>query len=85
MYYKNGSCTILLTAMIINLSASTKSCGSRLTSKNGFLSTPQFPERFATPLKCEWVICNEGIEKADRIAVYLTQLYVFTGLVSVMW
>jgi hypothetical protein len=56
-------------------------CGGRLTSDRGVIQTPEFPGPFPVPIKCQWVI-----ETADRvppnnsIVIYLTQLYVTTGL-----
>lgn len=65
-----------------DVSSPKSKCGGRLVSKNGFLSTPKFPAEFSTPLNCEWVISTDEIGDAEKITVYMTQLYVFTGLVS---
>lgn len=60
-------------------------CGGRLTERNGIIQTPDFPAAFETPLSCTWIIdasahFTGGVADNTSIVVYLTQLYVVTGL-----
>lgn len=60
------------------------SCGGVLLGRTGVLQTPGFPAAFQTPLTCTWVIdASAHFEAAGAnasIVVYLTQLYVLSGL-----
>lgn len=69
-------------------------CGGTLTARNGVIHTPGFPAAFETPLHCTWIIdasahydaggsvvgSPTGISNNVSIVVYLTQLYVLSGL-----
>ncbi|PSN52875.1 hypothetical protein C0J52_14477 [Blattella germanica] len=58
-------------------------CGGDISSSDkGTIQTPYFPGPFPVPIRCQWVI-----DASDRfppnnysIVIYLTQLYVTTGL-----
>lgn len=57
-------------------------CGGEMRSDRGVIQTPGFPGPFPVPIRCQWII-----DAADRvppnnysIVIYLTQLYVTTGL-----
>ncbi|XP_001356311.4 uncharacterized protein [Drosophila pseudoobscura] len=60
-------------------------CGGVLKARNGIVQTPNFPHRFPTPIECIWIIdasdlpTSQGKENVS-IVVYLTQLYVLSGL-----
>lgn len=73
------------------LASSTQSpvkCGGILRARNGIIQTPAFPAPFETPLSCTWII--DASDSSDggggvssdnaSIVVYLTQLYVLSGL-----
>ncbi|KAL6953389.1 hypothetical protein U1Q18_051661, partial [Sarracenia purpurea var. burkii] len=46
---------------------------------NGVIQTPNFPQPFAVPIRCRWVI--DATNHSDpTIYVYFTQLFVTTGL-----
>lgn len=58
-----------------------------LTAAHGVIQTPNFPKAFRVPIRCRWVINKTAIAsqlEADNqtveVNVYLTQLYVTTGL-----
>lgn len=57
-------------------------CGGLLTDRAGLLQTPNFPRPFQVPLKCRWIIDSliEQQKQPVSIVVYLTQLYVTSGL-----
>ena len=56
-------------------------CGGRLTSPRGIIHTPNFPNLFSVPIKCQWVIDASAMSFSNcSIVVYLTQLYVYKGL-----
>lgn len=71
-----------------------ENCGdvTMLSAERGVIHTPNFPGRFATPIRCRWVIFNEAAAaavgggdggvggRATEIYVYLTQLFVKSGL-----
>ncbi|XP_017042772.1 uncharacterized protein LOC108089159 [Drosophila ficusphila] len=66
-------------------SAGNPECGGVLKSRHGIIQTPNFPHRFATPMECVWIIDASDLPKAQgqgnvSIVVYLTQLYVLSGL-----
>lgn len=62
------------------------SCGGILVGRHGIIQTPNFPAQFATPLTCTWIIdassqIEDGMGAGNTsIIVYLTQLYVLSGL-----
>ncbi|SPP85607.1 blast:Neurogenic locus protein delta [Drosophila guanche] len=64
---------------------SSAGCGGLLKARSGIIQTPSFPLRFATPIECVWIIdasdlaVSQGKENVS-IVVYLTQLYVLSGL-----
>lgn len=58
-------------------------CGGTYTSARGIIHTPNFPAQFTVPIRCTWVIDAQQFittEDNSNIYVYLTQLYVFEGL-----
>ena len=56
-------------------------CGGELTDVKGSIQTPAFPEPFPVPIRCQWVIdASDRFSSNTSIVVYLTQLYVTTGL-----
>lgn len=73
--------------IVLASSAATQSpekCGGILRARNGIIQTPAFPAPFETPLVCTWIIdaSESGVSPSDNasIVVYLTQLYVLSGL-----
>lgn len=54
-------------------------CGSLINQTKGIIQTPGFPKRFPVPIRCRWVI-DASAHPDKNIVVYLTQLYVTTGL-----
>ncbi|XP_050403368.1 uncharacterized protein LOC126819404 isoform X2 [Patella vulgata] len=48
-------------------------CGGWLEKDKGVIHTPNFPARFPTPIKCDWVIHNPDPEK--KIITYFTQYF----------
>lgn len=54
-------------------------CGGLINKTRGIIQTPGFPKRFPVPIKCRWVIDASSYTDSN-IIVYLTQLYVTTGL-----
>ncbi|XP_041566491.1 uncharacterized protein LOC108141778 isoform X2 [Drosophila elegans] len=65
-------------------SASSPGCGGMLRARHGLIQTPNFPHRFATPIECVWIIDASDMPTPGQsnvsIVVYLTQLYVLSGL-----
>ncbi|XP_055382118.1 hybrid signal transduction histidine kinase K-like [Condylostylus longicornis] len=60
-----------------------KSCGGILNARHGIVQTPNFPNKFETPIVCVWIIdASEFATTATNISivVYLNQLYVLGGL-----
>ncbi|XP_039292578.1 uncharacterized protein LOC111062656 [Nilaparvata lugens] len=55
-------------------------CGGVLTEPRGVIQTPNFPHAFPVPIKCKWVIDTSGLPSNTTVVVYLTQLFVTTGL-----
>lgn len=65
-------------------------CGGILYGRSGVIQTPGFPAAFDTPLSCTWIIDGSGHHRSSpnggsadnnaSIVVYLTQLYVLSGL-----
>ncbi|XP_039292470.1 uncharacterized protein LOC111052935 isoform X2 [Nilaparvata lugens] len=55
-------------------------CGGVLNEARGYLQTPGFPDKFAVPIKCKWIIDASLQPFNSTIVVYLTQLFVTTGL-----
>lgn len=58
-----------------------------LTAAKGFIHTPNFPKAFPLPIRCRWVIDKTAFEpqlgdtgNATQIYIYLTQLFVTSGL-----
>lgn len=75
----------------INSKSGDVKCGGILTARSGVIQTPGFPAAFDTPLSCTWIIdasahhdngSPRGGGSSDNasIVVYLTQLYVLSGL-----
>lgn len=65
-------------------SSSSPGCGGMLKARHGNIQTPNFPHRFATPIECVWIIDASDMPPQGQanvsIVVYLTQLYVLSGL-----
>lgn len=62
-----------------------QNCGQEkyLYDARGVIQTPNFPRAFPVPIRCRWVIDASnftGVGKKVEIHVYLTQLFVTTGL-----
>lgn len=66
-------------------------CGGILYARTGVIQTPGFPAAFKTPLNCTWIIdasahfeasadSSGALVNNTSIVVYLTQLYVLSGL-----
>ncbi|XP_020812417.1 fibropellin-1-like [Drosophila serrata] len=54
-----------------------------LRARHGVIQTPNFPHRFGTPIECVWIIDASDLPSTGQnvsIVVYLTQLYVLSGL-----
>ncbi|BES95766.1 Hypothetical protein NTJ_08575 [Nesidiocoris tenuis] len=63
-----------------SVNAAGRECGGHLTAERGLLSTPNFPRPFDVPLSCRWVVDSSSQPSPVVIVVYLTQLFVSTGL-----
>lgn len=60
---------------------STASCGGMLTTTQGVIQTPNFPDKFPVPIQCTWIIDASSINKQNvSIIVYFTQQFVLSGL-----
>ncbi|XP_044733704.1 fibropellin-1-like [Chrysoperla carnea] len=69
------------TVLTVKSSENEVECGGVLTEPHGVLQTPNFPRPFNVPISCRWIIDASNIDAPNpSIVVYLTQLYVFTGL-----
>lgn len=56
-------------------------CGGVITNTRGILQTPNFPHKFSVPINCVWIIDGSTVSNQNAsIIVYLTQLYVLSGL-----
>ncbi|XP_073983302.1 uncharacterized protein isoform X3 [Rhodnius prolixus] len=66
---------------VVKWTMAEEECGGLLTRDRGLLHTPGFPRPFQVPLKCRWVI-DSSMQPTQpvSIVVYLTQLFVTTGL-----
>jgi hypothetical protein len=53
-------------------------CGGHLKGPVGVIQTPNFPNPFPVPIKCQWIIQHDIIN--GTISVYFTQQYTTTGL-----
>ncbi|KAH8334237.1 hypothetical protein KR059_007883 [Drosophila kikkawai] len=63
--------------------AGSSGCGGMLRARHGVIQTPNFPHRFGTPIECVWIIDASDLPSTGQnvsIVVYLTQLYVLSGL-----
>lgn len=63
-------------------SGSSPGCGGVLNKRYGIIQTPNFPHRFTTPIECVWIIDASEFPAQGNVSivVYLTQLYVLSGL-----
>uniref|UniRef100_A0A1B0AT93 CUB domain-containing protein n=1 Tax=Glossina palpalis gambiensis TaxID=67801 RepID=A0A1B0AT93_9MUSC len=73
------------TSSLLGGKASPRICGGVLNSRNGVIQTPNFPHKFSTPIECVWIIdasnaVKDSFHHNASIVVYLTQLYVLSGL-----
>uniref|UniRef100_A0A1A9UPM5 CUB domain-containing protein n=1 Tax=Glossina austeni TaxID=7395 RepID=A0A1A9UPM5_GLOAU len=73
------------TSSLLGVKASPRVCGGVLNSRNGVIQTPNFPHKFSTPIECVWIIdasnaVKDSFHRNASIVVYLTQLYVLSGL-----
>ncbi|XP_024085184.1 uncharacterized protein LOC106671005, partial [Cimex lectularius] len=57
-----------------------ENCGGHLTAERGVIQTPDFPRPFRVPIACRWVIDSSLQPRPSSIVVYLTQLFVTTGI-----
>lgn len=80
------SCSLLLTLLHFWLldfmvKAGSSDCEEHLVARRGVIQTPNFPGPFPVPIKCRWIIDASEIPSTNgSIIVYLTQLFVHTGL-----
>ena len=51
-------------------------CGGHLNGTNGVITSPNFPNKFPTPISCKWLIIAPPKKK---IILYFTQFYVKEG------
>lgn len=70
---------------LLGVKATPRICGGVLNSPNGVIQTPNFPHKFSTPIECVWIIdasnaVKDSFHQNASIVVYLTQLYVLSGL-----
>ncbi|CAM1313569.1 Uncharacterised protein g6301 [Pycnogonum litorale] len=54
-------------------------CGGTLTRDKGVISTPNFPDKFPTPISCRWII---KAPKKKGVAIFFTQFYLKEGLTA---
>ncbi|BES95584.1 Hypothetical protein NTJ_08394 [Nesidiocoris tenuis] len=59
---------------------SSDQCGGLLSAEAGVITTPNFPGLFPVPITCQWIIDSSAMPEGTLIIVYLTQLFVTTGL-----
>lgn len=72
---------LAITVLLFGLSsAASPSCGGVLTNRNGVIHTPNFPLPFNTPIHCQWLISKGENEGNASIVVYLTQVFLTSGL-----
>ncbi|XP_046986206.1 uncharacterized protein LOC124556264 [Schistocerca americana] len=56
-----------------------EACGGLFNSSaRGVIHTPNFPRPFPVPIRCRWIILTNS--PSPSIVVYLTQVYVTSGL-----
>lgn len=56
-------------------------CGGTLTAERGVIQTPNFPQKFAVPVRCLWIIDASASTAVNvSIVVYFTQQYVLSGM-----
>lgn len=76
-----SSISMATAAAVTALASSSSSCGGMLTAKHGVIQTPNFPDKFAVPIQCTWIIDASSINKQNvSIVVYFTQQFVLSGL-----
>lgn len=73
-------CLVILVFLPASLTANSPECGGILTDRTGSISTPDFPAAFQTPIHCQWLISKGDSDVTGSIVVYLTQVFVTTGL-----
>ncbi|CAH1407030.1 unnamed protein product [Nezara viridula] len=72
---------LLLSSLVALWSVAAEQCGGVLTDPTGVIQTPSFPEAFPVPIRCHWLIDSSALPEDEvQIVVYLTQLFVTTGL-----
>ncbi|XP_014245843.1 uncharacterized protein LOC106664542 isoform X2 [Cimex lectularius] len=71
--------SVLCAILLVGPAFSEESCGGTLTERNGVIQTPGFPGPFQVPISCTWVI-DSSAQPPSSIVVYLTQLFVSTGV-----
>ncbi|KAL4706993.1 hypothetical protein ACJJTC_019531 [Scirpophaga incertulas] len=57
---------------------SPQTCGGMLQGPVGVIQTPNFPNTFPVPIKCQWIIQHDIVN--GTISVYFTQQYTTSGL-----
>ncbi|KAF6207319.1 hypothetical protein GE061_018560 [Apolygus lucorum] len=72
---------LLLVAASMGVRIAGDGCGGHLTAERGVITTSNFPRPFDVPASCRWVIDSSSTPQPPVvIVVYLTQLFVSTGL-----
>ncbi|KAK9512693.1 hypothetical protein O3M35_001065 [Rhynocoris fuscipes] len=67
---------------VVKWTMAEEECGGQLTADRGLIQTPNFPKPFKVPIKCRWIIDSSmQPNQPVQIVVYLTQLFVTTGLI----
>lgn len=69
-----------LLLLLLTAATAGDTCGGLLTARHGVVHTPEFPRMFDVPISCRWVIDSSAIPEDTIIVIYLTQLFVTTGL-----
>lgn len=79
----SGSVLTLLLLCLLEFLLKTGStdCNEYLVARRGVIQTPNFPRAFTVPINCRWIIDASEIPSTNgSIVIYLTQLFVYTGL-----
>ncbi|XP_030758069.1 uncharacterized protein LOC115883804 [Sitophilus oryzae] len=77
-----ASASLLLVVLSgVEAAGGRRDCGGTFTAARGTLATPNFPDAFKVPIRCQWVIdASNMVSQNTSIIVYLTQLFTFEGL-----
>ncbi|KAF6206429.1 hypothetical protein GE061_017662 [Apolygus lucorum] len=71
---------LLAASLAVSSAGADDGCGGVLTSRAGTIQTPGFPRPFDVPVSCRWVVDSSSVPEETTIVVYLTQLFVTSGL-----